>query len=82
MAVDAGGYLYVSDTWNHTIRKITPGGMVNTLAGLAGTFGGLDGTNSAARFYWPMGLAVDSGTNVFVADCLNHTIRRITPSGT
>jgi sugar lactone lactonase YvrE len=82
VATDPGGNVYVADTWNHTIRKITPAGAVTTLAGLAGNFGAADGTNSKARFNRPTGIAVDSATNVFIADSLNHTIRKITPSGT
>ncbi len=81
VALDAGGNLYVSDTWNHTIRKITPAGAVTTLAGLAGNFGATDSTNSRARFYRPTGLALDSTTNIFVADSFNHVIRKITPTG-
>jgi sugar lactone lactonase YvrE len=81
VAADAGGNLYVADTWNHTIRKITPDGVVTTLAGLAGYFGSVDGTNSKARFYRPAGIAVDSATNLYVADSLNHTLRKITPGG-
>jgi sugar lactone lactonase YvrE len=82
IATDPGGNVYIADTWNHTIRKITPAGVVTTLAGLAGNFGAADGTNSKARFNRPVGVAVDSATNIFVADSLNHTIRKITPSGT
>jgi sugar lactone lactonase YvrE len=82
ITIDPGGNVYVADTWNHTIRKITPAGVVTTLAGLAGNFGAADGTNSKARFNRPTGLALDSATNIFVADSLNHTIRKITPSGT
>jgi sugar lactone lactonase YvrE len=81
VATDAGGSVYVADTWNHTVRKISPVGAVTTLAGLAGNFGAADGTNSKARFNRPTGIAVDSSTNVFVADSLNHTIRKISPSG-
>jgi len=81
-ATDSGGNVYVADTWNHTIRKITPAGTVTTLAGLAGNFGAADGTNSKARFNRPTGIAVDNATNIFIADSLNHTIRKITPSGT
>ncbi len=73
--------LYVADTWNHTIRKITPAGLVSTLAGLAGYSGSVDGTNSKARFYRPTGIAVDAATNLFVTDSFNHTIRKLTPAG-
>jgi sugar lactone lactonase YvrE len=82
IAIDFAGNIYVADTWNHTIRKITPAGAVTTLAGLAGNFGAADGTNGKARFNRPTGLVVDGGTNLFVADSLNHTIRKITPNGT
>ena len=81
VAADPGGNLYVADTWNHTIRKITPAGLVSTLAGLAGNFGSADGTNSKARFYRPAGIAVDGATNLFVADMFNHTLRKITSAG-
>ena len=53
-----------------------------TIAGLAGVSGAADGTNSAARFYQPSGLAVDGAGNLYVADLLNHTIRKIAPAGT
>jgi streptogramin lyase len=79
-AVDSAGNVYVADTFNHTIRKITPSGDVSTFAGLAGSYGSENGTGSAARFYFPRGVAVDSADNVYVADTNNHTIRKITPS--
>ena len=82
VATDPGGNVYVTDTWNHTVRKITPAGAVTTLAGLAGNFGAADGANSKARFNRPTGIAVDSATNIFIADSLNHTIRKMTPDGT
>jgi len=81
VAVDSTGIVYVSDTGNHVIRRITPSGDVSTLAGLAGTQGSADGTGSAARFNFPYGLAIDLNDNVIVADSSNHTIRRITPAG-
>ncbi|MCL5097141.1 MAG: hypothetical protein M1608_06375 [Candidatus Omnitrophica bacterium] len=79
--VDGAGSVYVADAWNHTIRKITPDGTVSTLAGLAGKAGSADGIGSAARFYFPVGVAVDSANNVYVGDSDNSTIRRITPDG-
>ena len=81
VAVDRSGNLYVADTENHTIRKITPDGMVTTLAGTAGLSGWYDGVGSAARFYWPQGIAVDTYGNVYVADTYNQTIRKIAPGG-
>ncbi len=80
-AVDNGGNVYVADTGNHTIRKISPSGAVATLAGLAASSGNTDGTGSAARFNAPAGVAVDTAGNVYVADTSNHTIRKITPAG-
>jgi len=70
----------VADWGNHTVRKITPAGVVSTFAGLAGQRGSADGNGSAARFNTPSGVAVDGSGNVFVADQLNHTVRRIDPN--
>ncbi|HEX7706976.1 MAG TPA: SMP-30/gluconolactonase/LRE family protein [Thermoanaerobaculia bacterium] len=81
VASDTSGNLYVADGWNHTIRKITPEGVVTTLAGLAGMRGSSDGVGSAARFDFPVGLTTDASGNLFVADQYNHAIRRITPGG-
>jgi hypothetical protein len=81
VAVDTGGNLYVADSGNNTIRKVTSGGMVTTLAGSAGQSGSADGAGSAARFYLPNGVAVDTGGNVYVADTGNHTIRMVTSGG-
>ncbi len=81
VAVDSAGNVYVADQDNDEIRKITPSGVVTTLAGAAGYADSRDGTGSAARFDWPSGVAVDSAGNVYVADELNWEIRKITPSG-
>ena len=81
IAVDANGNVYVADSDNHTLRKVTPKGLVTTLAGLAGNSGGADGTGSAARFYAPVDVAVDSLGYLYVADLFNHTIRKVTPAG-
>jgi len=81
VAVDSDGNVYVADSDKHTIRKVTPAGVVTTLAGLAGTSGSTDGTGNAARFYYPRGLGVDNDGNVYVADTYNHTIRKVTPAG-
>src|SRR5437870_10925860 len=79
-AVDGAGNVYVADTYNYTVRKITPAGVVTTLAGLADNDGSTDGTGSAARFSYMFGIAVDSAGNVYVTD-FSNTIRKITPAG-
>jgi sugar lactone lactonase YvrE len=81
VAVDSAGNVYVADTDNHTMRKITPTGTVTTLAGLAGVSGSVDAAGGNARFNQPGGVAVDITGNVYVADSGNHTIRKITPAG-
>jgi hypothetical protein len=81
VAVDATGNVYVAESLNSTIRKITSGGVVTTLAGTARSYGSTDGTGSAARFNYPGGVAVDAAGNVYVADSFNHTIRKITSGG-
>jgi hypothetical protein len=81
IARDANGVLYVADSLNHTIRKITAAGVVTTFAGTAGTAGSADGTGTGAQFNNPAGVAVDSSGNVYVADAANNTIRKITSAG-
>lgn len=80
VAVDAAGNVYVADTQNHTIRKITPQGVVTTLAGRAGVPGWDDGSGAAARFYYPDRLAADATGNVYVTT--HNAVRKITPTGT
>jgi sugar lactone lactonase YvrE len=81
VAVDEAGNVYVADYGNHAIRKITPEGVVSTLAGLAGSAGSVDGTGGGARFHGPTGVAVDGAGNTYVADHINATIRKITSAG-
>ncbi len=83
-ATDSAGNVYVADSGNNTIRKITPQGTVSTLAGAEGTPGSsdsTDGTGATARFNNPTGVGSDGAANVYVADTFNGIIRKITPAG-
>jgi sugar lactone lactonase YvrE len=79
IAVDADGNIYAAD--GQTIRKVTPDGVVTTLAGAQDAVGSDDGTGPAARFNLPAYLAVDAHGNVYVTDYSSATIRKITPAG-
>lgn len=81
IALDDAGNVYVADTTNNTIRKITAGGVVTTLAGLTGVSGTDDGVGSGASFNRPGGLAVDGAGSVYVADTGNSCIRKISSNG-
>ena len=81
IAQDSAGTLYVTDTGNHTIRKITAAGVVSTLAGTAGASGLVDATGASARFSSPMGIALGPDGDLYVGDSDNHRIRRVTPAG-
>jgi len=81
MAIDASGNIYVGDVGNHSIRKITPAGVVTTLAG-TGTAGYVDGPASSAKFFQPDAVAVDEAGNVYVIDNGNNCVRKISPAGT
>jgi len=80
ITIDTEGNLYVADTFNHRIRKITPQAVVSTVAG-SGTFGHLDNTGTAAQFQSPLGIAIDATGNLYVTDSEGHRIRKITPQG-
>lgn len=75
-----GGNLYVTDFYNHLIRKITPGGDVTTFAG-TGTVGSVNGTGTAAAFNGPYGITNDAAGNLYVCDLNNDLVRKITPGG-
>ncbi len=85
IAMDSGGSFYITDASTHIIRKmvhIDTNWVVTTIAGLAANFSLSDGTNSDARFNFPFSLAIDSNTNIFVADFGNNAIRKMRPIGT
>ena len=82
LALDQQTNIYVTDSWNHTIRKITSDGMVTTLAGRPGVTGHADGTNSGATFYFPSGVVMNNEGALYVSDALNHTLRKLTSSST
>ena len=77
LALDVAGNLYVSDTSNHCIRKITPQGVVTTVAGTCQTSGYADGKALSAKFFRPMRLSFDSTGNLYIADFGNHCIRKL-----
>ncbi len=81
LAVDSNGNVYVTDSLNSTLRKISPTGVVTTLAGQAGVRGYADGTTTSAQFNNPEGLAIDPLGNLYVADTNNHAVRMVTPAG-
>lgn len=81
IAVDSVGVVYVADSANCTIRKITPAGVVTTLAGQAGQRGFANGTGGAARFSAPVSMVLDPTGLLVVADSLNGVLRKITPTG-
>ena len=77
---DANGNVYVTDSNNNMIRKITPAGVVTTLAG-TGSIGATNGPGATASFHSPFGIAIDALGNLYVADMFNNMIRKITPAG-
>jgi len=81
VTVDGSGNVYVAEWYNNTVRKITPQGVVTTVAGSPEVTGTANGTGSAARFWYPYGVAVDGNGNLYVSEYVSSTIRKITGQG-
>ena len=82
LTIDAAGNIYVADFYNHRVRRIDPAGIITTVAGTGERgFGGDGGPATAARFNFPVGLAMDATGNLYVADRHNHRVRRIDREG-
>ncbi len=83
LAVDAAGNLFIADTFNHRIRRVSPDGIISTVAGseFGGFFSGDGGPATDASLAFPQGVAVDAAGNLFVADTFNHRIRQVSPDG-
>lgn len=88
LTIDASGNLFVADTYNQSIRKITPAGVVTTFAGtytVSNTCGAacfiVDANGTAARFNSPIGITIDASGNLYVLDAGNRNVRKITPAG-
>ncbi len=80
LAVDSSDNIYVADSYNNRIRKISSAGVVTTIAG-SGSIGSTDGSGTAASFYYPGGISVSNSGDIFVADSANRTIRKISSAG-
>jgi sugar lactone lactonase YvrE len=82
LALDGAGNLFIADSYNYRIRKMTPDGVISTVAG-NGTPGlsGDGGAATSAQLDWPSGLTVDTADNLFIADYVNRRVRKVAPSG-
>ena len=81
VTIDSLGNIYVADSGNKVIRKVSSAGVVTTFAGIRPSHGLVDGTGSNARFHMPSAITLDSSGNLFVSDSYQSVIRRVTPSG-
>lgn len=81
LCIDSAGNLYVADRWNHLVRKVTPAGVVTTVAGTARSLGNVDAIGSEARFYSPEDVAIDAAGVLYVLEWTGSVVRKITPDG-
>lgn len=77
IVIAPGGTIFVSDSLDHVIRRVTSAGDVTTIAGKTGVSGSVDGVGSEARFYDPLGIAIDGNGDLYVADRGSHAVRKI-----
>ena len=83
LCIDSSSNIYVMDSENFVIRKVTPNGYVSTYAGSNGVNGYVDGLSGVARLTNSMnGIAIDSSSNLYISDSTKYTVRKITPNGT
>jgi sugar lactone lactonase YvrE len=83
VAVDASGNVYIADSNNHRVRRITSGGLISTFAGTGALGYSGDGSPAAsATLHYPYGLAIDGAGNLYIADTRNARIRKVNPAGT
>jgi sugar lactone lactonase YvrE len=82
LALDAAGNLFIGDSGNYRVRKVSTDGLITTVAGSGkGGFSGDGGPATEARIHGPGGIAVDAAGNLFIADTDNHRIRKVSPEG-
>jgi sugar lactone lactonase YvrE len=82
VALDTAGNAYIADKANNRIRKVTPDGMISTVAGNGNPgFGGDGGLATTAKLFWPVGVAIDTDGSLFIADQSNYRVRKVTPNG-
>lgn len=82
LAVDSAGNVYIADTYNNRIRRVSPDGVISTIAGTGGFgYAGDGGPAVLAQLALPMGLALDAQGNLYIADYLNRRVRRVSPDG-
>ncbi|OJW74992.1 MULTISPECIES: NHL repeat-containing protein [unclassified Spirosoma] len=82
LTVDSNGNLYIADRNNHCIRKVSPSGIITTVAGTGNAgYNGDGGQATSAQLYSPTGVAVDGNGNLYIADRDNHRVRKVSPSG-
>ncbi|MFI5148971.1 MAG: T9SS type A sorting domain-containing protein [Bacteroidia bacterium] len=82
VAIDAAGNIYIADNSNNRIRKVSPAGLITTIAGTGtGGYGGDGGPATSALLNFPNGIALDGAGNIYIADGSNNRVRKISPSG-